>query len=145
MVLAAGGLATGLLTSCASFGPSPQQPSVNLAALPETWVSGDGASITFTGGNEFTATNFNYGKANPTCGTLSGSGRWQLDDNSGDYPPPTAGSPDNLLDLWFTSVSPPGSCTGLVEMTTWDTGSQQGLCLQMDPDDPCDGYVFTKR
>jgi hypothetical protein len=33
----------------------------------------------------------------------------------------------------------------MVDLTTWDSGSQQGLCVQMDPDDPCDGYVFTKQ
>jgi len=145
MALAACGLATGLLTGCVSFGPSPQQPSVNLATLPGTWVSGDGASITFTSGNEFTAANFNYGKAMPPCRTLSGSGTWQLVTNSEEYPEPPAGTPENLLDLWFTSVSPPGGCLGSFGMTTWDIGGKQGLCLEMDPDEPCDGYVFTKR
>jgi hypothetical protein len=144
-VLVACGLTTGLLTGCVSFGPDPQQPSVNLATLPGTWVSGDGASITFTGSNEFTATNFDYGKAMPPCRTLSGSGTWQLVTNSDEYPAPPAGTPENLLDLWFSSVSPPGSCLGSFQMTTWDTGSTQGLCLDMDPDDPCEGYVFTKR
>jgi hypothetical protein len=88
IALAACGLGAGLLTGCVTFGPSPQQPSVNLAALPGTWVSGDGASITFTSGDEFTARNFNYGKAIPTCGTLSGSGTWQLVSNSEEYPAP---------------------------------------------------------
>jgi hypothetical protein len=145
MVWAACGLTTGLLTGCVSFGPSPQQPSVNLAALPGTWVSGDGASITFTSGNEFTAKNFNDGKATATCGTLSGSGTWQLVTTSDEYPAPAAGSPENQLQLSFTSVSPPGSCLDFIELTTWDTGGTQGLCLEIDPDDPCEGYVFTKR
>jgi hypothetical protein len=143
--LAACGLATGLLTGCVSFGPSPQQPAVNLAALPGTWVSGDGASITFTSDATFTATKFNDGEAVPTCGTLSGSGTWQLVTNSDEYPAPPAGTPENLLALWFTSVSPPGSCLSSIDLTTWDTGSEQGLCLEMDPDDPCEGYVFIKR
>ena len=70
------------LTDCVSFGPSAfgpsaQQPNVDLAALPGTWVSSEGgASITFTP-TTFTATNFNDGKVIPTCGTLSGSGTWQ--------------------------------------------------------------------
>lgn len=149
MTLAASGLATGLLTGCVSFGPSPQQPSVNLAALPGAWVSGDGASITFTSDGTFTATKFNYGKAMPmvipTCRTLSGSGTWQLVTNSEEYPAPPAGSPENLLSLWFSSVSPPGSCLGFLQLTTWDADGKQGLCLEMDPDDPCEGYVFTKR
>jgi hypothetical protein len=143
--LAACGLAAGLLAGCVSFGPSPQQPSVNLAALPGTWVSGDGASITFTSGDEFTAADFNYGKVMPNRGTLSGSGAWQLVTDSEEYPSPPAGTPENLLSLWFTSVSPLGSCLGWVVLTTWDTGGRQGLCLEMDPDDPCERYVFTKR
>ena len=129
--LAACGLATGLLTGCVSFGPSPQQPSVNLGALPGTWVSG--------------AARRSPSRATATCRTLSGSGTWQLVTNSQEYPAPPAGTPENLLDLWFTSVSPPASCLGWVQLTTWDTGSKQGLCLEMDPDDPCEGYVFTKR
>ena len=145
LVVAACGLAMGSLTGCVSFGPSPQQPNVDLAALPGTWVSGEGgASITFTP-TSFTATNFNYGKVIPTCGTLSGSGTWQLHDTSEDYPAPPAGNPLNLLDLWFARVSPAGSCLPSLELTTWDTGGRQGLCVQVDPDNPCDGYVFTKR
>lgn len=143
-ILAACGLATGLLTGCVTIGPAPQQPTVNLTALPGRWVSGDGASIIFTSHDTFTATNFNYGKVIPTCRTLSGSGTWRRHPNSENFPTPPAGSPENLLDMWFTSVSPTGSCKGFMEMTTWDAG-KQGLCVQVDPDNPCDGYVFTKR
>jgi hypothetical protein len=145
IALVAFALTTGLLTGCASSGGPPQQPSVNLAKLPGTWVSGDGASITFTAGDEFRATNFNYRRVMGWCRTLSGSGTWQLVTNSDEYPVPPAGTPENLLDLWFSSVSPPGSCLGVFTLTTWNTGSTLGLCLEMDPDDPCDGYIFTKR
>jgi hypothetical protein len=144
--VAAFALTTGLLTGCMSFaGLGPQQPSVNLAKLPGTWVSGDGASITFTGGDDFTATNFNYGRVMASCHTLSGSGTWQLVTNSEEYPAPPAGTPENLLGLWFSSVSPPGSCLGWFQLTTWNTGSTLALCLEMDPDNPCEGYIFTKR
>ena len=145
MALAAYGLATGLLTGCVTVGPTPQHPPVNLATVPGTWVSGDGASITFTSSDTFTASNFNYSNVIPTCRTLSGSGTWRRHTSSEDYPTPPAGGTENLLDMWFTSVSPPGGCRGFMEMTTWDAGGKQGLCVQVDPDNPCDGYVFTKR
>jgi hypothetical protein len=146
MLLVACGLATGLLTGCVTFGPAPQQPAVNLAIVPGTWVSGDGSSITFTGQDTFTATKFNYANAMmPMCRAQSGSGTWLLHYRSEDYPPPPANSPENMLDLYFTSGPIGGSCTGPVELTTWDAGGKQGLCVQVDPDDPCDGYVFTKR
>jgi hypothetical protein len=144
-IVAAGGLAAGLLAGCISFGPGPQQPDLSATDLPGTWMSGDGASMTFAGDNTFTAIKFDYGKAIPSCGVLSGSGTWQLHNPSDDYPPAPAGTPTNLVDVRFTSVSPLGSCLGFLEMTSWDTGSTPGLCVQMDPDIPCDGYVFTKR
>ena len=118
---------------------------MNVAAVPGTWVSGDGASITFTSHDTFTASKFNYGNVIPACGTLSGSGTWQRHRSSEDYPTPPVGGAENLLDMWFTSVSPPGGCRGFMEMTTWDAGGKQGLCVQVESDDPCDGYVFTKR
>jgi hypothetical protein len=75
MALAACGLATGLLTSCASIGFGQSQPTLNLATLPWTWVSGDGARITFTSDNTFTVANFNYGRVMSPCKTLSGPAR----------------------------------------------------------------------
>ena len=143
--VAACGLAMGLLTGCVTFGPGPQQPILDVTDIPGTWVSGDGASITFTGAGVFTAAKFDFRKAISACGVLSGTGTWQLHNPSDDYPPSPAGSPTNLVDLTFTSVSPPGSCSGgIIEMTSWYT-SKPGLCVQIDPDTPCDGYVFTKR
>jgi hypothetical protein len=144
------GLAMGLLAGCVIFGPAAQQPSLIVTDLPGTWVSGDGASITFTSAGVVTATKFDFYKVIPkaisTCGVLSGTGTWQLHNPSSDYPPSPAGSPTNLVDLRFTSLSPPGSCSQeLIELTSWDTGSKPGLCVQTDPDTPCDGYVFTKR
>lgn len=90
VALAACGLTAGLLTGCVSFGPNPQ-PSVNLAKLPGTWVSGDGASITFTGGDEFTAANFNYGRVMAWCccpmaKDSSPPGRAHMPDGSNRFP-----------------------------------------------------------
>ena len=111
--------------------------------MPGTWVSGDGASITFTSHGAFTEKKFNYAHAElATCRAASGSGTWQADLNSTDPPSKMAA---NMIFLLFTSGPPGGNCAISVEMTTWDAGDAQGLCVQLDPDDPCDGYVFTKR
>ena len=140
--LVACGLLTGVMTGCDSSGPVPQLPAVNAASVPGTWVSGDGASITFTSHGTFTATKFNFARsAMSKCPNPIEGGTWTIHSNSEDYPPPPTNSPENLLDLAFTGAS----CLGGVELTTWDTGGTQGLCVQVDPDDPCGGYVFTKR
>lgn len=144
---AACSLATGLLAGCAS---AAQQPDLAATDLPGTWVSGDGASITFTGNGVVAATTFDFykviAKAISACGVLSGTGTWRLHDPGTVNPTAPSDSPTNLVDLTFTSLSPPSSCTGMaIEMTSWDTGSKPGLCVQTDPDTPCDGYIFTKR
>jgi hypothetical protein len=144
-IAAACGLGAGLLAGCITLGPGPQQPDLSATDLPGTWVSGDGASITFAGDNTFTAIKFDFGKMFPSCGEVSGSGTWQLHNPSDDFPPAPAGTPTNLVDVTFTTVSPPGSCLGILEMTSWDTGGAPGLCVQFDPDTRCNGYVFTKR
>ena len=143
------GLTMGFVAGCVTLGPGPQQPSLVAADLPGTWVSGDGASITFASDGVVSATKFDFYKVIPeaisACGVLSGTGRWQLENPSAGYPPAPAGSPTNLVDLTFTSLLPQGPCTmEIIAMTSWDTGSKPGLCVQMDPDTPCDGYVFTK-
>jgi hypothetical protein len=144
------GLAMGLLAGCVTSGPGPQQPSLVATDLPGTWVSGDGASITFKGGGEVAVTRFDFYKVIPkaisACGVLSGTGTWQLHNPATDYPAAPAGSPTNLVDLWLPSLSPQGICASEdLEMTSWDSGSTPSLCVQIDPDTPCDGYVFTKR
>jgi len=149
--LAIGVLAMGVLAFSLRGGPV-DVPNPAVTDLTGAWVSGDGASVTFTGSGAVTATRFDFSKVIPkaisACGVLSGTGTWQLHNPAGDDPPAPAGSPTNLVDLRFTSLSPPGSCSGeSVEMTSWDTGSKPGLCVQTSPDSTiCDtGYVFTKR
>lgn len=58
--VAACGLALCLLAACVSFGPALKQPSLVVTDLPGTWVSGDGASITFTDAGVFTVTKFDF-------------------------------------------------------------------------------------
>lgn len=65
--VAACGLALCLLAACVSFGPALKQPSLVVTDLPGTWVSGDGASITFTDAGVFTVTKFDFFKVIPQC------------------------------------------------------------------------------
>jgi len=63
--MAAFGVAVGMLAGCVVLGPA-QQPNLIATDLPGTWVSGDGASITLTGGGFVTATKFDFSKVIPT-------------------------------------------------------------------------------
>jgi hypothetical protein len=124
VILAACGLAAGSRTGCLAFGLPPAQPTVDAAAIPGMWVSGDGASITFTSSGTFTEKKFNYAHAElTTCRAASGSGTWEADLNSTD---PPSEMPPNVVALFFTSGPPGGNCAIIVQMTTWDTGSTQG-------------------
>jgi hypothetical protein len=108
-------------------------------------MSSDGSSITFTGAGSFTAARIDYGKyVVPTCGLLSGAGTWQFVDPDGQTATSSAAGA-NMVALFFSKVSPLGRCGGALQLTSWDTGSAPGLCVQEDPDTPCSGYVFSKR
>jgi hypothetical protein len=89
--VAACGLAISLLAGCWRSGPV-EVPDLAVTDLTGTWVSGDGASITFTGGGVATATKFDFSKVIPkvrsACGVLSGTGTWQLHNPADDYPRP---------------------------------------------------------
>lgn len=80
----------------------------------------------------------------PTCGLLSGAGTWQFVDSDRQTATSSAAGA-NMVALFFSKVSPPGRCGGVLQLTSWDTGSAPGLCVQQDPDTPCSGYVFSKR
>lgn len=137
----AGGIAIGLLSGCVTLG-SAQQPSLAPTDLAGTWVSADGSAISFTSGGTFTATKLNYGKyVIPGCGVLSGTGTWQLTGSGSN----AGAGENNIVTLFFKKVTPPGSCLGFLELTSWDTSSTPGLCVQQDPDTPCNGYIFSKR
>lgn len=134
-----------LLSGCVSFGPAAQQPSLDAADLLGTWVSSDGSSVTFAGAGSFAAAKINYGKyVIPTCGLISGSGIWQFVDSNGQTSTSSLDSA-NIVALFFRKVSSSSKCSGVMQLTSWDTGSTPGLCVQEDPDTPCDGYIFSKR
>jgi hypothetical protein len=130
-------LAVGSLSGCVTLG-NADSPALFPPGLQGRWVSGDGASITFKTTGTFTATRVDFGKALPrSCGVVSGAGTWQLG----------SGAQANIVTLYFTRMPTSPDCTGaeFLTMTSWDTGSARGLCVQLDPDTPCNEYIFTER
>lgn len=135
-----------LLAACIQIGVATQ-PVLSPADLVAQWVSPAGGSIAFASNYRFTATDLRLGKFWGFCaaaGNISGSGTWQFlspEGDSGMY------SKGNLVALYFnnTAGNPSTGCiAGALELTSWNTGSTTGLCVQFDPDTPCDGYVFQK-
>jgi hypothetical protein len=139
-------LASAALSGCVPLGPGAQQPSLDTASLLGTWVSSDGASITFSGADSFAATRFNYANVIPTCGVMSGTGTYQFIGPDG-RSVASSGPGTTMIGLFLDDdASTTGQCTSAAfELTAWDVGSKAGLCVQVDPDTPCDGYIFTKQ
>jgi hypothetical protein len=136
-----------LLATCAQYGT---QPVLNSADLVATWVSPAGGSITFANSHRFTGAGLRLDKFWGGCagaGKISVSGTWQFLSPQGDS---GAGlySRGNLVGLYFDAKAgdPSTGCTGGgITLTTWNTGSATALCLQFDPDTPCDGYLFERH
>jgi hypothetical protein len=136
-----------LLATRAQSGTQPVLSSTDLVA---TWMSPAGGSITFANSNRFTAAGLRLDMFWGGCagsGKTSVSGTWQFlspqgDSGTGSY------SKGNLVYLYFddTAGDPLAGCTGGgITLTSWNTGSATALCLQFDPDTPCDGYVFERH
>ena len=134
-----------LLAGCVQNGTQPVLSSADLVA---EWVSPAGGSITFASNHRFTATDLRMGKFWGFCGAgkISMSGTWQFLSPQGDSGTGLS-SEGNLVVLFFnnTAGNPSTGCTGgALELTSWNTDSTTGLCVQFDPDTPCDGYIFRK-
>lgn len=115
-----------------------------------TWVSPDGGSIAFSTSHAFTAEGLRLGEfwtGCPKSARISVSGTWEFLNSQGDSNGFTGFPTGNLLYLTFNSQvhGSPSECLGGISLTSWDTSQTPGLCLQMDPDTPCDGYVFDKH
>jgi hypothetical protein len=138
-----------MVVACTQSGSQPVLRSADLAG---TWVSSNGGSITFTPDHQFTAAKLDIGKYYGGCAqapSLSGSGTWQFlspqgDSNSSD---PAGYAQGDLVMLDFESAadSPMSECpSNVFTLTSWNTGSKKGLCIQYDPDTPCGGPVFDR-
>jgi hypothetical protein len=141
-------LAVTMLAACAVQAAS--SPALTPAELTATWASPDGGSIAFAADHSFAASGLRLGKFWSPCagaGKISVSGMWRFLNSQGDSGA-TGYSRGSLVDLSFASAAgnPTIGCTGgFLKLTSWNVGSTPGLCLQFDPDTPCDGYIFSKR
>jgi len=131
---------------------SASQPTLTSADLSTTWRSSDGGSITFAEDHQFSAIGLRLDKFWTGCsgfGEMSVSGTWKFLNSNGDSGPGLTGYPSgSLMSLDFSkaSDSPSLGCTGGgIDLTSWNVNSVAGLCLQMDPDTPCDGYIFVRQ
>jgi hypothetical protein len=139
-----------VLAACTT--QSGSQPVMGPADLVAVWTSPDGGSMSFTGDHRFTVTGLRIGQFWNACARgsrLSASGTWQFLNSQGDSGPGLNGyQQGSMVDLSFTGATgaPAVGCTGgFLRFTSWNVGSAPGLCLQMDPDTPCDGYVFNRH
>ena len=135
----------------AGCGRRDARPVLKAAALAGTWKSPNGGEIIFSGGGQrFSATNLRLDEykagpgSNRECAHVSGSGTWQFIGPQGESGPYLSG---NLLNLSFNSVTNPAMlpCTTIVQFTSWEINPPLKLCFGLDPDSPCDGYIFTKE
>jgi hypothetical protein len=146
-VVAAACAAAAMIMFAACSVPSGAQPVLSSADLAATWASPDGGSITFASDNRFKASGLRFDKFWAGCagrGKISGPGTWQFLSAQGDSGMYSKGS---LIGLYFAAVAGGSSslCLGGITLTSWNVDSAPGLCLQMDPDTPCAGYIFKKH
>ncbi len=139
-----------LLVGCVTL--SGTQSVLSSADLVAVWRSPEGGSIAFSGDHRFVATGLRLNKFWNGCagtGRISASGTWQFLNSQGDSSVGSTGySTGRLVDLSFDGAAgnPSIGCTGgAIKLTSWNVHSKPGLCLQMDPDTACDGYVFNRR
>lgn len=142
--------ALALLTGC---GTQPAaQPVLSTAGLVATWTSHSGGSVTFAGDHRFAASDLRPGKFWGGCagsGKFSVSGTWQFLNADGQSSPSLTGyQKGSLIYLAFDpgSGGPSAQCAaGGLTLTSWNVGSAHGLCMRVDPDTPCDGYIFDRQ
>ena len=139
-----------LLAACSTTAGA--QPVMNPSDLVATWTSPDGGSMSFTGDHRFTVSGLRIGKFWNACASgtrLTASGTWQFLNSQGDSGSGLNGlQKGSMVDLSFAGATgnPAVNCTGgFLRFTSWDVGAARGLCLQLDPDTPCAGYIFNRR
>ena len=132
---------SGILASC---GRSNAQPVIASSDVIGIWTSG-GASLTFLANQDVSVRDLRLASFfGSSCQDLTGSGTWQFLSSTGD-----SGSSLSAIhkgSLISITLSDPNNmrCDGL-EFTSWKLHGSQGLCLSLDPDTPCTGYVFNRQ
>ncbi len=128
----------------AACGPATNQPVLTSTDLTATWATPSGATLTFFSNHQFAANGLNLAAYfGDSCRNVTGSGTWQfLSPQGHSGPGPTSYAKGNVVSLVFNSpVSP--LCNA--EFTSWEIKQSAGLCLDLDPDTPCTGALFSKK
>ncbi len=134
--------ATVLLAAC---GRGDAQPTLTKADLVGTWIGPDGATMKFFADQTLIVSGLDFAPyfGPHNCESVYGSGTWQFLSPQGDSGiSPTAYTTGNQIGLNFNS---PISSLCDAEFTTWEINPPVGLCLDLDPDDPCTGTPLTKQ
>src|SRR5260370_10579155 len=134
-----------MLAACSVGEVADPQPILRKADVVGSWSSPKGGEITFSGDQQFTATDLRlrpyYGAG---CQDLSVAGTWQFIGPQGDSGRSlTAYTSGNFISLNFVAPGR-GPCAIGIELASWEVNPPLGLCLNLDPDSPCAGYVFVK-
>jgi hypothetical protein len=78
-----------------------------------------------------------------TCSDVTGAGTWQFLSPQGvSGPTLTTYAKGSVVGLIFNSPVSSGCDT---EFSSFEINPPLGLCLDLDPDSPCTGEVFTKK
>lgn len=137
-----GAVAAMLLSSC---GRSDTQPVLTRADLAGEWSSSHDATMTFYSDHRLKVSGLNLSAylGGRNCKDISGSGTWQFLNSQGDSGSSLGSyTSGNQIALNFASPISP-ACDA--SFTSWEVDPPVGLCLDLDPDSPCSGDIFTKR
>jgi hypothetical protein len=130
-----------LLAGCAR---GTNTPVLTRAELVAKWVSPSGASMTFFADHQFTASGLNLSaEGGNACSDVTGTGTWQFLSPQGvSGHTLTRYAKGSVVQLGFNSPVPSGCDAGF---SSYEINPPVGLCLDLDPDSPCTGEVFTKK
>jgi hypothetical protein len=130
-----------LLAGC---GGATNQPMLTSADLTATWASPSGATLTFFPNHQFAATGLNLAAYfGASCRNVTGSGSWQfLSPQGHSGPSPTSYAKGNVVSVAFDGPVSPLCDT---EFSSWEINKPTGLCLDLDPDTPCTGDLYSKK
>ena len=131
-----------LLLSACGPGIDVVQPVIRAGQLIGRWRAPGGATMTFTPSHQFTGARLDLFPGVRACIGVSADGTWQFLNSHGDSGP----SLSSYAKGQVIAVNVANRRTAVCDpqFTTWQQGSGTGLCLDLDPDNPCTGAVFAK-
>jgi len=135
-----------MLAACNVGQAADPQPILGKADVVGSWSSPKGGQITFSGDQQFTATDLRLGPYyGAGCQHLSVVGASLfIKQQSDSCRSLTSYKSGNFISLNFVAPGS-GPCAIGIELASWEVNPPVTLCLNLDPDSPCAGYVFVKK